>query len=181
MKNVVFLDIDGVLNSSKFYIARNAGEITFPAPPESEHPVFGYERYIQELDQKAIDLLRDFVERNDLDIVISSTWRFFGCTHPRGIEGYLQPLFSSYGWENPPIIGHTEMDLDPGKYGSPERMSVERGEEIHDWIMENEFSGKYVILDDDSDFFELQPLVRTSFEFGLTEDDIKKAEEILNS
>ena len=50
-----------------------------------------------------------------------------------------------------------------------------RGHEINQWIVENNYSGKYVVLDDgDRQFLPDQHLVKTDYSVGLTEEDIQE-------
>ena len=56
-----------------------------------------------------------------------------------------------------------------------------RGQEIQQWLDKHKCD-KYVILDDDLDFFDSQLpyFVHTDWEVGLTENDVNKAINILN-
>lgn len=49
-----------------------------------------------------------------------------------------------------------------------------RGDEINDWLAKHPEVDKYAILDDDSDFYDDQPLFKTTFKDGLT-DEIAEA------
>lgn len=105
-------------------------------------------------------LARQCVEKNDLKIVVSSTWRF----HPHA----LRTALSWCGWDDPPIIGATDRD------------GNNRGEQIKRWVQEYKPTS-YVILDDiDS---TMQPvigrLVKTDPEVGLTAYDVRTALRLL--
>lgn len=55
-----------------------------------------------------------------------------------------------------------------------------RGHEINQWLLDNQYTGKYVVIDDDcpSLFLDGQPLVNTNYVVGLTDDDIIKIKDI---
>lgn len=84
--NIIFLDIDGVLNSIDSMIAFHWRKL---------------EPYETRLDEVSIGLLRNLVEAADAKIVISSTWRI-----GRVVEDFIK-IFEHYGWTNAPVIGMT--------------------------------------------------------------------------
>jgi hypothetical protein len=79
---IIFLDIDGVLNSIDSMVAFHGCN--------EKH-----------LDKVSIGLLKRLCEATDAKIVISSTWR-----KGRTIADFVG-IFSFYGWDNAPIIGRT--------------------------------------------------------------------------
>jgi len=143
--NIVFLDIDGVLNSV-------ASTIAF-------HHLRGPSKTIysetDRLDPVAIGLLKFLVDATDAKIVVSSTWRL-----NYSLQEFID-IFASYGWEDAPFIGKTGR----GGVGSV------RGDEIeaHLDIVRDILAG-YVIIDDDSDMLEeqLPHFVNTSGTTGFT-------------
>jgi FMN phosphatase YigB (HAD superfamily) len=84
---IIFLDIDGVLNSTSSAIVYN-----------------GY----NQLDPVSIGLLKELTVRTGAQIVISSTWRF-----RFNREEFIE-LFSKYGWKKAPIISMTEKSVPDG-------------------------------------------------------------------
>ena len=64
MNKIVFLDIDGVLNSELHYVEKSqqqlADEIGYP---------------LSEISRSAVSLLNQIVEKTGAKVVISSTWR----------------------------------------------------------------------------------------------------------
>lgn len=80
---IIFLDIDGVLNS-----------LTSAISNKRSYSPAG-------LSKDAIGLLKFVVEHTDAKIVISSTWRSFGSNE------WFIGLFEAYGWHRPPIIDRT--------------------------------------------------------------------------
>ena len=69
MRKVLFLDIDGVLNTDRQHWHCQMNGVT----PVDE---FGYE-----FDPKAVDNLTTILEETSAEIVISSSWKFLGCRH----------------------------------------------------------------------------------------------------
>lgn len=132
MKPVLFLDIDGVLNSEAWYRRR-------PKGPWCE---------AREFDPEAMWLLKAVVAMSDCEIVVSSSWRI-----GRKLEE-LQKLLIGF-----PVIGKTP-ELDSREVG--------RGAEVDHWLRNNRSRTRYAIVDDGSDFYEHQNLVRTDWKLGLT-------------
>lgn len=130
---IIFLDIDGVLNSTTSDIVRNHlknnEEMNYVA-------------------KENFDLLKVLVDESKSHIVISSTWRkdsYFleNACGEENIVKKFQDFFSSQGWGNAPIIGITP------------NLSGFRGEEVAtylDKISKVEIIEDYIVLDDDSDF-----------------------------
>jgi len=114
---------------------------------------------------KKIHLLREILEKTGAKIVISSTWR-----HGWSIEQF-EAVFSVFSWGfDRKIIGKT-----------PSKVSATRGQEIGMWIRDNNFTGNFIILDDDSDMAPyIDHLVQTNEEIGLTAEDAQKAIDMLN-
>jgi HAD domain in Swiss Army Knife RNA repair proteins len=126
--NIIFLDIDGVLNCEEFYTKRKNSDLgTYP---------------LCEFDPFRIMLLNDLIAATDAKIVISSTWRLGRSTEE------LINIFREVGF-----VGEI-IDCTP----SLRHEGCLRGNEILFWIKENEdivgpyYDYKsYVIIDDDSD------------------------------
>jgi hypothetical protein len=138
---IIFLDIDGVLNSElwyrKRYLDRKNG---FTKSTKRENY---REHELTEFDDDCVALLSSIVVETEAKIVISSTWR-----GSHSIEE-LQSLLDEKGFCGEiigvtPKYSYTDED---GHY-----QSVPRGQEILGWIKKNkEIIEDYVILDDDSD------------------------------
>jgi hypothetical protein len=161
MTKIIFLDVDGVLNSWNWWDEREKLD------PEHKHDdAF-------ELDPKAIEVLKTIIDRTGAKIVVSSTWRF--C--------YYNLLISLLKEVIPyiEVIGKTpRKDCD---------MCV-RGNEILKWLKDNEavtgvpyhIYKNYLILDDDSDmlYWQKDNFIKTHYQTGLIEEYVDKAVEILN-
>ena len=146
MRKVVFLDIDGVLNSGK-YITQC---------PDFDDPA-------QQLDPAAIARLNIITDMAGAVIVVSSTWRL--AFH--GDLEKLQDCMKSYHIKAP-VIGMT-----PNK---PNAVRNRRGKEIQKWIDDHHEIDKFVIIDDDSDMGKLgQYQIKTLFEDGLQDQHIAQA------
>lgn len=157
--NVLFLDIDGVLNSERFFA-------------EAEPEKWG----IGHIDPGAVGRVQEIARRTGARIVISSAWRHL-FTVPD-----LRVILRVCGLEAP-IIGATP-DLDDG--GPEGRV---RAAEIIAWLelhASRALQGRaapverYVILDDLPDFGALEPrVVRTRFADGLLDPHVARAVALL--
>ncbi len=157
-EKIIFLDIDGVLNSRTFYAARQGMPKSMLTCTDDRIQPFQF----REIDTVPLALLKYLVDQTGANIVISSTWRM-------GQDPlWFRLLFYRKGIEfkNDTIIGKTPVI--PGKV---------RGDEIKSWIDENEFTGKYIIIDDDSDMLpEQKPFfVQTTHKLGFTWDEYEKS------
>ena len=173
---IIFLNIDWVLNSEKWYIERFDKNLY---PNLENYPLC-------EFDPLAIEQLNLLTDKTNAKIVISSTWRM-----GRTIDE-LKKLFEEVGIKGE-IIGITPHLTFSDGHG------VDRGNEIKRWIdinckrWYNEIFGEddsekfnlesYVILDDDPDMLLEQKdnFVRTSWRDGLTALHTRKAIKILNT
>lgn len=162
---VIFLDIDGVLNSTNDHkaIFKITGKPTFMGPPKLQ-PGEQFTRENLNWGKRKTEWIHGICSRTGCDIVISSTWRL---TFPFAYQ-YTE-MFRAYGWSAPvintiPVTGGT------------------RGDDIEAFINQSGFEGNYVILDDGSDFTLEQKanLVQTDRNVGLTVDDARRAIDILN-
>jgi hypothetical protein len=120
---VLFLDVDGVLNSRSTTDFRN-----------NLYPIDPYMAFM--VGKIQLD--------TDCQVVLSSSWRL----HPDGIAAVEKNVVKV---------------LDKTPY-----LDGIRGDEIVQWLRDHDDVTKYAILDDDSDFYDWQPLFKTTFEFGLT-------------
>lgn len=145
---LVFLDIDGVLNSTAWSGVRPVRGFI---PPSSAEEALEEER----LDPACVARLRVLVARTGAKVVITSSWR-----HKMSITQFSRML-TLYGFPDAPIVGVTP-DL-PGP----------RGEEVRAWLANRAPNAPYAILDDDSDFHETQVLVQTNPEIGLSDADVE--------
>lgn len=157
---IIFLDIDGVLNSS------------FDVKEEYERT--GIKKgLINTVYERPILLLKTLIDETEAKIVLSSSWRLFSEDTPDEISllSILKEELNKYGL---------------GIYDITPNLQSEnncRGKEIKKWIANNQNKEieSFVILDDDSDMEDLKEtnLVQTTFKDGLQIHHIEKALNIL--
>ena len=140
---VLFLDIDGVLNSSNWYKNR-PHKFLKDNPEESDWEC--------ELDPAAILVFKKLVhDVPDLQIVISSTWRL----------NYELSEFKRRFSQMLSIEPSRVIDKTP-------RLNTIRGLEIQDWLSRNPQVTKFAIIDDDSDMGDLMDnLFKTTWAEGI--------------
>lgn len=152
MNKIIFLDIDGVLNSNNSFAANyEYDKLLGFVYDGSIDDIVRYK--MNDIDMDKVFMLRDICVLTGAKIVISSSWR--------NLSRYplIEERLVSLGL---PIIGVT-----------PYVLGSRRGEEIRRYLLENSVDD-FVILDDDifEDFYELgldSYLVKTSFyDEGLT-------------
>jgi hypothetical protein len=148
----VFLDFDGVLNSSRYLMANP----TMLRLHKDRHLVF---------DPSAMELLNVLLVRHPAHVVISSDWRkarnYDVLAQRMTRDGFLYPER---------VIGQT-----------PNFGEVPRGREIHAWLMsKNERGRPFVVLDDrvdmdgvDSHHVHIDPII------GMTKADVNRASIVL--
>lgn len=159
---VIFLDIDGVLNTSDYICAiysRNSAikknNLNFPLIEERD-------KYGMVFDPRAVANLEFICFNTNAKVVISSTWRLSGLS-------VMQNMFKDRNI-NVDVIDVTPCHNDRN-----------RGEEIKSWL-DNNIVSSYVILDDDTDMLKEQydNFIKIDDEFGLTHNDATNAINILN-
>ena len=153
-KNIVFLDVDGVLNYTKWYISdRNPGNL------------YGKEG---DLDPLCIKRINKICEECNAEIVLSSDWRVNSYSFTRLEKAGLINIIDKTPIPNINILG--------GKF------HITRGEEIQMWLENHKDVDNYVIIDDRSDFLEeqLSHFVHIDPYIGITDDDCVLIKNILN-
>lgn len=177
---VIFLDIDGVLNSQLWYSKRRNFN---PTEIDTHYPFY-------EFDPDLVNNLNRIVENTGAKIVVSSTWR-----KGRSVDE-LQTLLDSVGFIGE-VIGKTKSFsiYDGNKYES-----APRGCEIASYLREEKFQRinwskeeqqkyidlsnikNYIILDDDSDmlYSQREHFVHTPNNSGLGEYQTNLSINILN-
>lgn len=151
--NIIFLDIDGVLNSLDYFIERHPKVLELYDNTEFKGYIqLRIKRMLLDLDLKKIKILKEIIDATGAYVVVTSSWKKLD------IFPYVKEQLISMGI---PIIGVT---IDN---------SVNRGEGIKKYLADNNVK-KYIILDDDifNDYDQelLNHLIKTSFNNGgLTE------------
>lgn len=124
---IIFLDIDGVLNTTNH---------------EASQSFMTKKHHICEENFNNLKLL---VKQGNYQIVISSTWRkdknfIEDAINEKQIIQKFIDLFEQHGWLNAPIIGITP------------NLSGFRGQEVATYLDNINDNVEYIILDDDKDF-----------------------------
>ena len=179
-KKIIFLDVDGVLNSSEYYKTRYQRLNT-----NCETRSYPYDEFCPD----CVLNLNKVTDATGAKIVISSTWRL-----GRELDE-LKTLFKEVGITGE-VIDTTPhfRDMVGAKY------TVPRGCEIDHWLNEHNFQRinwsietqkeyaekseiyNYVIFDDDSDMLynQREHFIKTSRKTGLDNTDVEKAIELLS-
>lgn len=150
-KRIIFLDVDGVLNSH-----------SFPRKMFNEEGVRVFEEDI--LDKRAIACLKQIVNATtDAMIVLTSTWRKFPNSRARLVQQLAE--YELFIHSDTPCTGKKRGDDISAWFNLHKDIPIE----------------SYIILDDDSDMNEhLSHLIRTSFYgWGLETKHIQHAVDML--
>lgn len=136
---LVFLDVDGVLNSVLFWLkqrSKGISSINCICDP------------IKNLDPHCVDLLHVFINETNANIVLISTWRkdpkfFFNNETEEEKIKIIKSWFKKLGWKDFPLIGLTP------------NLSGFRGQEVATYLDNTkETIEDYIILDDGDDFIK---------------------------
>lgn len=171
MKKVIFLDVDGVLNSSRTL----------------------YEDI--SLEDDLISNLKELVDKTGAKIILSSSWRLsteavatlmdkldkFGLViSGMTCDGVDLDWLEKYEFDATKKYLDTKFDWDENRQI---KITHDRGAEIFKWLHDHDDCA-YVILDDEIEdikpYFSESVIVKTSYKTGLTKEDVKKAIQILN-
>ena len=171
MKKVIFLDVDGVLNSNRTL----------------------YEDI--SLEDDLILNLKELVDKTGAKIILSSSWRLsteavsmlmdkldkFGLViSGMTCDGVDLDWLKKYEFDVTKKYLDTKFDYDENRQI---KITHDRGAEIFKWLHDHDDCA-YVILDDEIEdikpYFSESVIVKTSYKTGLTKEDVKKAIQILN-
>jgi len=157
MMKVIFLDVDGVLDSNNYFTETNMNYMTDP------------------VDMKAVARLAKIVEATGARLVLSSSWRH-GWDHNYGKVRYecklLMKALAEYGMR---IYDKTGTAL-----------KFDRAQEVKDWLRDHRKQVESFLILDDCNFGWKQNhlhkrWLQTDFNnWGLIDEDIPKAIRILN-
>ena len=144
--NIIFLDVDGVINSIsnlKMVLASGKKQLSGINYP---------------FDDRCLKNLKRIVEETDAYIVITSVYR----KDPKHLKVLLQIL--------------EEYDLARRVIGLTPVLNTNKGDEIKAFLLSITQPCNYVILDDDNDVQELEEhLVQTNEYYGLTQNKADEA------
>lgn len=165
MYNVIFLDIDGVLNSN-FWCENNQKEISNG----------------KLIDREKVKLLSSLVRATNAKIILHSGWRFWLDDNLNPLRVEAEILLEIFKAEGLSIDGVTP-DLTTEEIRRTKKFSLVKAEEILLWISEHKDVKSWVVIDDldlHNDEVEKHQ-IKTDQTIGLTVEDLKKAERILCS
>ena len=134
--NVIFLDIDGVLNSERLMDRRLSEGIEFDCDPECYHNI----------DEIEVNRLSEFCEEYNVKIVLSSSWRCWN------LEDTIEDLSQSRYKYIHPIIKYI-VGVTPRLYVEKANGSwdhLDRGYEIKKYLDNHKDIEEYIIIDDDA-------------------------------
>jgi hypothetical protein len=166
---IVFLDIDGVLNSERL-----AAENDEKHRARGEHRCECYS-LIYQMDRACVERLNRIVRETGALVVISSSWRKLMDLDE------IKRVLASFGFAGE-VIGETpDLVNDPtwlakNRWGREHHERIDRGHEIWEWITQHPEVTHFVILDDCTDMAHVKPFhVHTDFEIGLDDPDVERA------
>jgi hypothetical protein len=156
---VIFLDIDGVLNSEEF------------ACWCREFPDFVKKGGSNWVDPNAVKMITSLCEECDVKLVISSSRRMFDVKSTIACFKHYRDLTSLCKY----IVGVTPRNSD-------DRIWESRGEEIQQYLNEHPEIENYVIVDDDCDMLpeQIGHFIQTDYRVGFTLKEFERFEEIFN-
>lgn len=163
MTRVLFLDIDGVLNSN-FWNDNHQREI-------SDGTL---------IDEQKIKLLAQLVKKTKIKIILHSGWRIWFNDKLKPTRKEAQRLVEMLAEEGLTIDGVTP-DLTTEEIRRTKKFSMVKADEILLWLKEHGDVIAWVVLDD-LDLHNIQVeehQVKPDQKVGLTMDDVRMAEEIL--
>ena len=174
---VLFLDIDGVLNSQNWFgyrlycIKNNMYDRVLNFIDTNDENT---EYKLNMIDDRAIANLNKIVEETGCKVVLSSSWR----SSSESENVFTQYILKLKGFK------YELYDVTPRLWHK--EFGTQRGEEIQLWLdkesEKNEIES-YVILDDDFDMLpeQMNNFIHIDGQVGLTDKDVCKAIKILNS
>lgn len=170
-KKIVFLDIDGVLNSDRSFVGGEYREREYHTRFKQGDIIDPYWLRITlcTIDPVACDLINRVLRECDAYIVLSSTHRMHFPDSDNKLTD-LQNYLTQLGIDGHRLIGWTP------------RFNTKRGIEIKYWLDNNPSWDRFVIVDDDSDMLpeQMEYFVKTDSTIGVTIETYRKMREVLN-
>ena len=163
MKKIVFLDIDGVLNSN-FWNESHQREI-------SDGTL---------IDESKIDMLCKLVKDTDAQIILHSGWKYWFDSDLKPLRKEAENLRALLEKEGLTIAGVTP-DHAPEEIKKNRKFSHIKAGEILAWLEQHNDVDAWVVLDDlDLHNTEIEKhQIRTDQSVGLTDEDVEKAKKML--
>lgn len=167
---LLFLDIDGVLNSAAFFDAKSRNQWKKALALRKSHE--DYDRFhLEMIDSLAVVHLSEVYDQTKCNIVISSSWR--AGDHYSVIERWL--IEQGFTGPKGTVIGSTPMYSNcpedcPGSKNEDSQRYCNRGHQIQAWLDNHPTAQKFGIIDDGNDMAHLNKyLVQTTWSHGMQE------------
>ena len=163
MRRIIFLDIDGVLNSN-FWNNAHQKEI-------SDGTL---------IDEEKVRLLSILIKRTNANIVLHSGWKYWFDQDLRPLRPEAENLAMMFTEEGL-LIEDITPDHSTEEIRRDKKFSLVKADEILAWLEEHEDVDNWIVIDDldlHSREIELHQ-VKTDPSTGLTIDDVYKAEKML--
>jgi hypothetical protein len=162
---VIFLDMDGVLNSHAFMTSRAKTKEWDAVPGGGPFKRTEPSHWTPMIDPAAVRRFNTLLKETAAKIVISSSWRH---AHPHK-TGRMQKILDLAGMVGGEVIDETPIMVGPRSF------------EIASWLASHSGAKKFAILDDGSDAGKGMDkwFVNTELAVGLTDADVRKAINIL--
>lgn len=162
MKNIIFLDIDGVLNTTK---TLNDG---------------------WSLEDDLLSNLLVLKTVAKADIVLTSSWRMIPAVFQKFLRRINNDGYGIFGLtcQGVPFewLKQTQWkDVKPcPKYDYDDEICFDRGAEIAEWLSNFPYVNDFIIIDDEiediKDYFPPEKIVKTDFRYGLTMEKVTEAD-----
>jgi hypothetical protein len=164
MQKVIFLDIDGVLNSDLWN-------------EKNQHAISGGLL----IDSDKVELLSEIRARTGANIVLHSGWKFWFNNNFEPLRKESQILVELFEQKNIAIVDITP-DFSTEEIRKTKKFSLVKGKEILAWLDEHPNVEKWIVIDDlylhDDEIEKHQ--IRTNQITGLTREDVDLAIDMLN-
>ena len=175
---ILFLDMDGVLNSHKFFGATYSKRMAKRAKGIAKVKAIAQNEFLVEMiDREAVVHLNAVLAATGAVCVLSSSWRIpwpvnvvLTALREQGFTGDLIDK-TPHGADVPPT---------PPEWRNSERSEYSRGLEIAAWLEKHPEVESFAIVDDSADMAHLMPrLVRTTWLNGLEAEHVEPLVKLL--
>jgi hypothetical protein len=163
---IIFLDIDGVLNSEHYFKSLNLEKMTVEEKRNLHNSLWG------NIDPKCYLCFVNTMKQIDADIVLSSSWRdaasstFFIQNETADIladsfkKDGINVIGATPDWFNFASKEEIEMFYNASSQKNYAQTHIfSRAAEIYQWIKVNNFTGKWCAIDDDT--YDMYPIQKS--------------------
>ncbi len=162
---VIFLDIDGVLNSN-FWNDAHQREISDGSL----------------IDEEKIHLLGRLIKSTNAKVILHSGWKFWFDSNMNPLRKEAENLKNMLKKEGVELEGMTP-DYTTEEIRKSKKFSLVKADEILAWIAEHDSMDAWIVIDDlDLHNEEIKKhQIRTDANVGLTVEDVREAEKMLDT